>query len=136
MLVFLFRLFGLFVHKDYKLFGFPIFWLWAVEGYSRNASCTLNLISTCLLKKGIQSSQLTFTKDSVNTSLLSLTGVFAFLTTPSHNCLTRLSAYNIPNSFTSQTYNIRKCMNFRVFIIIVIFALIGLYTILTKKTIC
>jgi hypothetical protein len=46
--------------NTFKLFGFPIFWFWVylkvipeilsvLEGYSRNASYTLSLISTLLL---------------------------------------------------------------------------------------
>ena len=37
--------------KVLKLFGFQILWLCAYEGYSRKASCGLNLISTFLFKK-------------------------------------------------------------------------------------
>ena len=71
-LAILFRPFGLLIPKTFKLFGFTIFRFWAYlmkvipvtylmkvilslpdEGYSRNASCALNLISTFLLLLGV-----------------------------------------------------------------------------------
>ena len=74
ILAILFRYIGFIVPRNFKLFGFSNLSILSVpdEGYSRNASWALNLISTFLFKKCSWFVSLIINDDSV-TALINLT---------------------------------------------------------------